>query len=887
MDSILRYRDSVHVSRTLPPDVFLERTFEPLAGPATVTITAAARLEDQTVVHDRQTGIRFTSQNVRVQVTVFDPDGSEVASDEVAVPVVGRPGLPVEFEVPPEFEARPWRVEARNVGMKEIICGASVEFVDGRVVLHSTAVPLRVLNHALRQLLLGLAMEVRLDGSQGRVTLSPDLAVVLGAPPAPIFFDLGKDVARDINMRTFTARARVRGGADDELVGPFIRLFIEFETIGETEVEFHGVDLAQLSEATIEVDVRLRTEPGARGIGRIVPGFFLRANIGLRKTAAGSFASGVKDAFGGSSFDETIAEAVRSLDATLALEVAPLVAPYLTEGFLQLASRTDVLHDLVLEGDAFVVRHFDPTARPGPLQDVDDVPLVVDPTGGIDPSDHGLPGGDPALDRLANIETFVILMLENRSFDHVLGYLSLTGGRPDVDGLRGNERNEAPGGLVNGINHLQDTVFGLSPAHEIGPVMSQIADGEMSGFLTSFVDRYPFASLGEDDPLRESPLSYYAAEQLPAFDVLADEYLVCDRWFCSFPGATQPNRFCTLSGDTPVLSNLSLDDPRVGYLTDDTIFDLLPRNVDWVYFEHDVSSLRFYDRYRLDDEHVIPFHDPRDGFHTRARTGRLPPVVFIDPDFVDVPFGAVANDDHPPADMTDGQRLVATIYNRLVGCPQWPNMLFVITYDEHGGFFDHVAPPGTRRASEDAIAVGEPARDVAAARPGTRRASEDATTAGAPVRNVAAVHPDGPTSLGVRVPTLVVSPWVAAGGVSSVVFDHTSIGKSILQRFGGEDARIPSRRMRGARHLGHLLATERRTDRPHIPPIDPPTKPPPDRDIPDGAHEPRLVGDPDDKDDFHEIVRHFGRPLPLRRHLPLGDETIGPAPDRIAPDHPR
>lgn len=102
----------------------------------------------------------------------------------VAVPMVGRAGLPVEVDVPGRLEARPWQVSVENIGAHEIRCTPTVEFVDGRALLHETPLPLRLLNHALRQLLLGLAMEVRLDGSKGRVTLSPELAVVLGSRPA-------------------------------------------------------------------------------------------------------------------------------------------------------------------------------------------------------------------------------------------------------------------------------------------------------------------------------------------------------------------------------------------------------------------------------------------------------------------------------------------------------------------------------------------------------------------------------------------------------------------------------------------------------------------------------------------------------------------------------
>ena len=291
-------------------------------------------------------------------------------------------------------------------------------------------------------------------------------------------------------------------------------------------------------------------------------------------------------------------------------------------------------------------------------------------------------------------------------------------------------------------------------------------------------------------------MGFYTEEKLPVYDFLAQNFVVCDRWFCSHPGPTMPNRFCTLMGSIPELDNFSPSDPRVGYLRDPNIFDFLTANqVSWAYYEQDIAFLRVYDRYRLDDRHILPFSkkdDVRDEysdnevFFSRLANGNLPSVTFIDPNYVDVPPEITSNDDHPPADVASGQELIREIYNALVQSPQWEKILFVITYDEHGGFYDHVPPPGTKESPE-----GE--------------------------NTFPKIHPDGPEFLGVRVPAIVISPWVDAVG-NSTLFDHTSIMKTILMKFGqsGQGTVATDNsfvadfgdRVRQANHLGSLLSRD-------------------------------------------------------------------------------
>jgi phospholipase C len=165
-------------------------------------------------------------------------------------------------------------------------------------------------------------------------------------------------------------------------------------------------------------------------------------------------------------------------------------------------------------------------------------------------------------------------------------------------------------------------------------------------------------------------------------------------------------------------------------------------------------------------------------------TCRLPQVVFIDPRLTGIPPLYRASDDHPPANLTAGQQFIARVYNALIGSEQWRNALFLITYDEHGGFYDHVPPPGTAQGSPEWLGV------------------------------LPLIHPQGETYLGPRVPTLVISPYVNPGSVSHVVFDHTSIIKTILVRHRNKFYRDQfgwfGKRVMMINHLGAALDRDNR-----------------------------------------------------------------------------
>jgi phospholipase C len=360
------------------------------------------------------------------------------------------------------------------------------------------------------------------------------------------------------------------------------------------------------------------------------------------------------------------------------------------------------------------------------------------------------------LDRLDRHQSIVVVMMENRSYDHMLGDLANARPQPNdpYDAPPSNVRNASVAGFLHGVPlvHTRDlnlgTAIPVSPRHSYGPTQFQIGDGTEDGRSTG--DMLGFArDLYRRSDSPQLACTIYGEEELPVHYKLADEFMVCDRWFAAHPGPTWPNRYATVTGSIPDLDNFEIDDPRIGYLKSRSIFDALSgAGIDWRVFESDLSLIRTFDRYRLDDSHVVPMDDKVDGLEaTLRRPGALPRVMFVEPNFADIPPLKTADDDHPPADLTHGQQFLSRVCDLLWDTGRFDEVLLVITYDEHGGFYDHVPPPGTPKSGSGPY---PPLIDK------------------------------GPTWLGVRVPTFVVSPYVSAGGISRTIFDHTSILKTIL-----------------------------------------------------------------------------------------------------------
>lgn len=389
---------------------------------------------------------------------------------------------------------------------------------------------------------------------------------------------------------------------------------------------------------------------------------------------------------------------------------------------------------------------------------------------------------------LAKVDHIVVVLMENRSFDHMLGYLKLENVLPTVDGLEEGMANEHAGQSY-GIHHLTETVFPgqINPAHGASAVDEQLS-GANGGFVRNFA-RHNKPSDGGPAVDPGLVMGYYNASELPVYDFLARNYAVCDHWFSSVPGATWPNRLYALAGRAAG----SRDDQDVPlYSLRSFVRHLDARRLGWRWYSYDPGTLRLVDRhYRVGHHENFAFVDRRapslrqrvadvlsidedNSFFDDVAHGHLPSVSWIDPNFNDLQiFHPLSNDDHPPADVHAGQELIFNIYRALTESSQWDKTMLVITYDEHGGLFDHVPPP---TAPDDD--------------PGFRR-------------------------YGVRVPALVVSPWIEPGHVSKTIFDHTSLIKTVLLGFCEQDGTIPNMGLRTteAHDLGELLgATTPRPD---------------------------------------------------------------------------
>ena len=510
-----------------------------------------------------------------------------------------------------------------------------------------------------------------------------------------------------------------------------------------------------------------------------------------------------------------------------------------------------------------------------------DFGVAVGPTG----STPGTIANTWSSPNLANIEHIVVLVMENRSFDHVLGYLSLAGAapgtaaNPNVDGLTQAiiDRFAALTPATK-IRPLRDAGFPANGAglktklpldvgHGVRDVAQQINNKTMTGFAANFAAKHSIAAFQRTGCQPQDALGYYTAGDLAMYGFLAREFAICDRYFCSHPGPTLPNRMFTLTGDLQRDRN---GEPRINngidgsfFLSrDQTIFDVLTqRNVTWRVYESppSVTMLRMFARYAGDETNI------RDIKHLKSdiMTSGLPSVTFIDPSLHDAP----ANDDHPPADMLHGQHLIQDVYEALRSNPAvWNKTLFVVTYDEHGGLFDHVPPavaevlqdprkildsqtlatavvggPGVRPVTGVVTGILNGAIGTATAVGGAVAGTAGSTVVGAvggvidraggvvggvldgvldaqPVTTPRYL-PNEEITYGVRVPTFLVSPLVERGAVIKRQFDHASILKTILIRFCAADRPFLSDRVHHAFDLGSALTlSQPRSDQP-VPPV--------------------------------------------------------------------
>ena len=329
------------------------------------------------------------------------------------------------------------------------------------------------------------------------------------------------------------------------------------------------------------------------------------------------------------------------------------------------------------------------------------------------------------LNNLGKIRHLIVLMQENRSFDHVLGT------RPGVNGVAGT----AAQGPLRGTSRFSR--FVPDPPHDSASVKMQINGGAMDGFIEAY--KNPPDGKHEDPANPGDVARFYEPTDLPVTSFLADRFAVCDNWFCSIPTSTLPNRLYSMAGqsggerETPV-------DPGVPVTT---VFDLLEaRGVSWRIYSSGLSPLLFVGNLGKKLENLGKIK-PRERLRQDCQGGTLPTVSWVEPNWDWLPG---ANDDHPPAPIEAGQNLIRETYLSVAfdAGAAWNDTVFVVTYDEHGGFYDHVIPP-----------------------------------------NVPVKQADGFETFGPRVPAIIASPYVRPGSViganQGVQLDHCSVLKFICE----------------------------------------------------------------------------------------------------------
>ena len=382
--------------------------------------------------------------------------------------------------------------------------------------------------------------------------------------------------------------------------------------------------------------------------------------------------------------------------------------------------------------------------------------------------------------QLHQIQHIVQLMLENRSFDQMLGFLY---GKPSparFDGLTGNESNPDAAGrpcpvyeilakgphpyLMPGADPGEgyfNTNYQLFLNDDPPPGAIPTCQGFVKNFQAAIAtDQAKHYKDSLPGTLPQHIMGMYTPDLLPILSRLATQYAVCDRWFASAPTMTLPNRAFAAAATSQ------------GHLTDHThtftcpsIFGRLSdKKLDWAIYGYNrdpYTRHNFPDTSHADESHFGHFRD----FTQRAADGTLPPYTFLEPS-----WGANGNSQHPNYDVALGEELIREVYYALRNSKGWASTLLIITYDEHGGNYDHVAPPAATPPDDGTI--------------GEQGFKFD--------------------RFGVRVPAVLVSPLIAEGTIyrSADPIDHTSVLKTIAERWGTKPL---TARDRAAASLGDVL----------------------------------------------------------------------------------
>lgn len=384
-------------------------------------------------------------------------------------------------------------------------------------------------------------------------------------------------------------------------------------------------------------------------------------------------------------------------------------------------------------------------------------------------------GAELPVDGEIPIKNIVVLMQENRSFDSYFGHLNQYAHRTDIESppedVTNPEKANTPGSPLHTWHHAPMLCM-ADTNHEWGASHRQFNGGKMDGFFESNegytestrpVDGVTITVNGKNvDPLTgDRALWWYDQRDIPFYYELASTFAIADHYHSSLMGPTYPNRdFLYAASSYGVTSNEYPSIRKAGPEQNILIFDeLQKRGISWAIYVDGWPHIPRVAAFLGPDlfggyNKRWPGHHIKDtgDFKKDARNGTLPQVVFIDGDINE---GVSGNDEHPPGNIQTGEKFVSDRVHELMASPQWKDLAIFITWDEHGGTYDHVVPPAA--CAPDGIAP-----DI----------TEDEDRV-----------PGGFDQLGMRVPFIAVSPYVKKGYVSHHVYDHTSITRFIETRF--------------------------------------------------------------------------------------------------------
>lgn len=351
----------------------------------------------------------------------------------------------------------------------------------------------------------------------------------------------------------------------------------------------------------------------------------------------------------------------------------------------------------------------------------------------------------------SGIEHIIVVMMENRSFDHFMGWVPGSDGRQS--GLTYTDRSGVPHSTYPLAPDYQGCSY-ADPDHSYQGGRVEYNGGACDGWLRA----------GMND---QYAIGYYTRADLPFYAAATPAFTVCDRYFAPIMASTWPNKIYQHAAQTDRLDN------RLAPCSLPTIWDrLADHSISRKYYFSDLPFLALWGpKYLPITRHVSEFYDD-------CAAGTLPRVSVIDPRFLGAKYG-LSNDDHPHADIRNGQAFLSSIYQAVTRSPSWSKTVLVINYDEWGGFFDHVRP----------AYAPVPPGDAALGSDGLR---------------------------GFRVPNMVISPWSPAGKVDHMLFDHTSVLRMIEWRWNLRPLTV---RDSNANNLAQVLDFSKRNLRPPAIPV--------------------------------------------------------------------